>query len=195
MLLHESAEYPEPDKDETSIDVLLHQPKCLKSTLRRAPLPPQKAVLFCPLPGEVRHLKWWLTKCFADSFNIFYMLTEMGNDERTEMQLKFQDLPNLSVFVTTPKLGGTGLNLTTANHGVRGQKLWVLNDQGQAFARVVRIGQNRVPYTWLLNTGPNGYDNRASDLQQLSGVAQMGVLHGLMNQPSITTTMIYCILE
>jgi hypothetical protein len=152
-------------------------------------------VLFCPLPGQVRHLKWWLTQFFADNLDIFYMFAEMGNDERTEMQLKFQDSPNPSVFVTTPKVGGTGLNLTAANHAVITQKFWVLNEQRQAFARVVRLGQNRVPHTWLLNTGPNGYDNRASDLHQLSGVAQMRVLHGLMNRPNITTTMIYRILE
>jgi len=123
------------------------------------------------------------------------MFAEMGNDERTEMQLKFQDLPNPSVFVTTPKVGGTGLNLTATNHVVITQKFWVLNEQLQAFARVVRLGQNRVPPTWVLNTGPNGYDNRASDLHQLSGLAQMRVLHGRMNRPNITTTMIYPMLE
>jgi len=123
------------------------------------------------------------------------MYAEMGNDERTEMQLKFQDSSNPSVFVTTPKVGGTGLNLTAANHVVRTQKFWVLNEQRQAFARVVRLGQNRVPHTWLLNTGPGGYDNRASGLHQLSGVAQMRVLHGLMSQPNITTLMIYLILQ
>ena len=152
-------------------------------------------MLFCPLPGQFRHLKWWLTKFFADHLDIFYIYAEMGNNERTEMQLKFQDSLNPSVFVTTPKVGGTGLNLTAANHAVITQKFWVLNEQRQAFARVVRLGQNRVPHTWLLNTGPNGYDNRASDLHQLSGVAQMRVLHGLMNRPNITTTMIYRILE
>jgi hypothetical protein len=140
-------------------------------------------------------LKWWLTKFFADHLDIFYMYAEMGNDERTEMQLKFQDSPNPSVFVTTPKVGGTGLNLTAANHAVITQKFWVLNEQRQAFARVARLGQNRVPHTWLLNTGPGGYDNRASDLHQLSGVAQMRVLHDLMSRPNITTSMIYRILE
>jgi len=195
MLVNESAEYPEPDEDEALNEALLHEPESLKSTLPCAPPPPQKAVLFCPLPGQVCHLKWWLTKFFADNLDIFYMFAEMGNDERTEMQLKFQDFPNPSVFVTTPKVGGTGLNLTAANHAVLTEKLWVLNEQCQAFARVVRLGQNRVPHTWLLDTGPNGYDNRASDLHQLSGVAQMRVLHGLMNQPNITTTMIYRILE
>jgi hypothetical protein len=119
----------------------------------------------------------------------------MGNDESTEIQLKFQDSPNPSVFVTTPKVGGTGINLTAANHAVITQKFWVLNAQCQAVTRIVRLGQNRVPPTWLLNTGPSGYDNRASDLHKLSGVAQMKVLHGLMSRPNIMTSMIYRILE
>jgi len=123
------------------------------------------------------------------------MFAEMGNNERTEMPLKFQDSPNPSVFVTTPQVGGTGLNLTAADHAVITQKFWALNEQRQAFAQVVRLGQNRVPHTWLLNTGPNGYENRASDLHQLAGVAQMRVLHDLINRPNITTTMIYRILE
>jgi hypothetical protein len=127
--------------------------------------------------------------------DISYMFAEMGNDESTEMQPKFQDSPNPSMFVTTPKVGGTGLNITAANHAVITQMFWVLNEQHQAFAWVVRLGQNRVPHTWRLNTGPNGYDNGASDLHQLSGEAQIRVLHGLMNQPNITTTMIYSILE
>jgi len=194
MLVKEPAEYPEPDEDEASNEALLHKPESNQSPLPRAP-PPQKAVLFCPLPGQVRHLKWWLTKFFVDHLDIFYMYAEMGNDERTEMQLKFQDSPNPSVFVTTPKVGGTGLNLTAANHAVMTQKCLVLNEQRQAFAWVVRLGQNRVPNTWLLHTGLNGYDNRASNLHQLSGVAQMRVLKGLMNRPNITTMIIYRILE
>jgi len=123
------------------------------------------------------------------------MYAEMGNDERTEMQLKSQHSPNPSLFITTPTVGGTGLNLTAASHAVITQKFWVLNEQRQAFARVVRLGQNRVPHTWLLNTGPSGYDNRASDLHQLSGVAQMKVLHSLTSRLNITTSMIYQILE
>jgi len=70
------------------------------------------------------------------------MYAEMGNDERTEMQLRFQDSRNPSVFVTTPKVGRTGLNHTAANHVVLTQKFWVLNEQQQAFARVVQSGQN-----------------------------------------------------
>jgi len=132
MVVNESAEYPEPDEDEESNEELLHKPESFKSILPRASPPPQKVVQFCPLPGQVRHLKWWLIHFFADNLDIFYMFAEMGNDERTEMQLKFQDSPNPSVFVTTPKVGGTGLNLTAANHAVitsvsngSGLSLWV----------------------------------------------------------------------
>jgi SNF2 family DNA or RNA helicase len=63
-------------------------------------------------------LKWWLTKFFAENVEIFHMYTEMGNDEYTEMQLKFQDSQNPSVFILTPKVGRTGQNLTAANHAV-----------------------------------------------------------------------------
>jgi hypothetical protein len=136
-------------------------------------------------------LKWWLTKCFADNVDTFYMFPEMGNDEHTEMQLQFQASPNPSVFVTTPKVGGRGLNFTAVDHPVGTQMIWIFNEQLSAFARVVLPWQKRVPHTLLLNTGPNGYDNTVSDLHELSGVALMRVQHGLISGPNITTTMIY----
>jgi len=194
MLVNEPGEYPEPDQDEESRESLLPEHDNNENALPGAP-PPQMAVLCCFLPGEVRHLKWWLTKYLADHVDIFHMYADMGTDERTEMQLKFQHARNPSVFVTTPKVGRPGSHLTTANHAVITQKFGVLNEQQQAFARVVRLGQNRVPHTWLPNTGPGGYDNRASDLHQQSGVAQMNVLHGLMSRLNIMMTMIYQILE
>jgi len=54
MLVNKSAEYPKPDDDEASNEAPLHKPEMLKSTLPCA-CPPQKVVLFYPLPGEVRH--------------------------------------------------------------------------------------------------------------------------------------------
>jgi len=194
MLVKELAEYPEPDKDEASNAALLLEHESSTGALPRAP-PLQQAVLFSLLPGEVRYLQWWLTKFFADHLDIFYMYAEMGNDERTEIQLKFQDTVNPSVFITTPKVSGTGLNLTAANHALITRQFWVLNEQRQAFAPVIRLRQSRVPHTWLFHTGPSGYDNRASDLHQLSGVGQLKVLHGLMSRPNITTSMIYRILD
>jgi len=87
MLVKEPAEYPEPDQDDPSSETLLPEVRN-KNAPPSAP-PPQQAVLFCPLPGQVRHLKWWLTKFFVDNVDIFHMYAEMGNDECTEMQLEF----------------------------------------------------------------------------------------------------------
>jgi len=52
-----------------------------------------------------------------------------------------------------------------------------------------------VPRTWLLNMGPGGYDNSASNFHQHSGVAQMIVLLGMMSRPNMSMSMIYRILE
>jgi len=60
MLDKERAEYPEPDQDDASRETLL--PEARNENAPPSAPPPQKAVLFCPLPGQVRHLKWWLTK-------------------------------------------------------------------------------------------------------------------------------------
>jgi hypothetical protein len=153
--------------------------------------PPWKAVLFCPLPGQVWHLKWWIQQYFGSYVDIFWMYTEMDLQERTDKQLWFQDSRNPSIFITTPKIGSTGLNLTAANHAVITQRFWVLNEQQQAFAQVVQFGQNCVLHTWLLHTGPDSYDDQVSELHQRSEVAKMRVRHGLMNHPDIMIDMIY----
>jgi len=100
--------------------MLLPEERNKNSTLSTPP--PQKAGQFCPLPGNFRHLKWWLTKFSVDNVDIFHMYAKMGNDECTEMQLKLQDSRNPSVFITTPKVGGTDLKLTAANQAVITQK-------------------------------------------------------------------------
>jgi hypothetical protein len=61
----------------------------------------------------------------------------MDKDKSREMQLKCQDLPNPSVFVTPRKEGGAGLSRAAANLVVITQMILVWNEQWQAFARVV----------------------------------------------------------
>jgi hypothetical protein len=86
MVVNRPAEYPEPDEDEVLNKVLLHQSKRNDGVLSCAHLF-EKAVPFCRLLGQVRHLKWWLPKYFADDFDNFYMYRAMGNIKRTEMEL------------------------------------------------------------------------------------------------------------
>jgi hypothetical protein len=101
MLDNAAVEYPEPDEDESSNEAILPEPERNPTALPHAP-PPPKAVLFCPLPSQVRHLKGWLKKCCGDHFDMFYVYGEMGNDKCTDIQVKVQDFQNPSGFVTTP---------------------------------------------------------------------------------------------
>jgi len=77
---------------------------------------------------------------FAHHFDIFYVCVEMGNDECTEMQLKFEYSLISSLFVTTPKLGATDPNPTAADHEVSTQMFWALNQLCQAFPQDVQLG-------------------------------------------------------
>ena len=56
MVVNKSAKYPKPDKDEASNEARLQRLESLISAVPCA-LPPQKAVLFCPLPGRVHNVK------------------------------------------------------------------------------------------------------------------------------------------
>jgi len=53
MLVNASVEYLEPDEDEALNEAILYEPESIKCSLPCAPHP-QKAVLFSPLPGQVR---------------------------------------------------------------------------------------------------------------------------------------------
>jgi len=189
MLANEPVEYSEPDQDNGSREALVPDQESNQTQLPSAP-PPERAVQLCPVPGQVCHSKWRLTMDLEDYVDIFHTYAAVGNDESIHMQLKFWDSRNPSVFVNTPNVDGNGLNLTAANHAVITQKFWVLNDQLQAFAWVVCLGQNRVPHTWLLNIGPGDYENCVSDLHQHSGVAQLSILHSLISQQNIIKSII-----
>jgi len=79
MLVKEPAEYPESDQEDASRETLVPDERNENST-PSAP-PPQKTLLFCPLPDQLRFLKWWLRKFLVDHVVIFHMYAKMGNDE------------------------------------------------------------------------------------------------------------------
>ena len=171
MLTHKPGVYPEPDQDESWREALL--PEQERNGNSPQSTSHTKAVLFCPLPGLVRHLKCWLTNYFADHVDIFHMYKEMGNDAHKEMQLKYRDSPNPSVFVSTPKASRKSVNLGAASHAGISQRYWVLNVQRRPFAQAFQLGDKRMQHTWLRNPRLGGYDNPVCNLHQHSAVAQI----------------------
>lgn len=107
MFANDPAEYPEPNPLDASREVLLPEQEKNDNALPSAP-PPHKAMQCRPILGDVGHMMWWLTKYFADHVDLFNRYAALDNDESTERQLKFQDSRNLSVFVITPNVDGTG---------------------------------------------------------------------------------------
>ena len=130
----------------------------------------QKAVMFCPLPGQVRYIQWWLWYNFSQ-VHLVWWLSDDSPDDRTELLNKFKNTAQCAVFLTTTKVSGTGLNLVAENHVVIFPKSWVLNEQRQVFGCIVRLGQTRQPHRRLLNVGPGGYDDQLIQLHHQSSQA------------------------
>ena len=62
---------------------------------------------------------------------------------RDEMVQRFQDGTEPAVFLLSLKAGGTGLNLTAANHVFHFDRWWNPAVEDQATDRAFRIGQRR----------------------------------------------------
>jgi SNF2 family DNA or RNA helicase len=62
---------------------------------------------------------------------------------RDAMVARFQDEPEAALFVVSLKAGGTGLNLTAANHVIHFDRWWNPAVEDQATDRAFRIGQRK----------------------------------------------------
>jgi hypothetical protein len=82
-----------------------------------------------------------------------------------------------------------------ANHAVILQKPCVLKKQWQAFARIVPLDQMRKHHTCIVNTGPNGFDDKVTALHMVNGTTQLRVLHGLMNRRMISKEDVFNVLN
>ncbi len=63
--------------------------------------------------------------------------------QRDEMVLRFQEADEPVIFLLSLKAGGTGLNLTAANHVIHVDRWWNPAVEDQATDRAFRIGQRR----------------------------------------------------
>ena len=189
VVVIDHAENSNPEQDDASSNVLLLDTAWNEDAFPSAP-PSQKAVLFCPLLGQVCNLKWWLTKNSTNHVDICHMYAEMGNDESREMKLKLQKSWIPSVFVTPPKVGGTDINLMASTNAVITQKFLVISEQPQAFACAVQLGYNWVSHTWLLHTSPGGDENHTRDRHQHCWVVKLRVPVSLMSRQKIAMLMI-----
>ena len=75
--------------------------------------------------------------------DVAYLHGGTPKKRRDEMVEQFQSGSGPSVFILSLKAGGTGLNLTAANHVVHLDRWWNPAVENQATDRAFRIGQKR----------------------------------------------------
>lgn len=83
--------------------------------------------------------------------------------DRAENIRKFREDPNCRVFISSPKSGGTGLNLTVASEVIWYSRDFSLENELQANDRCHRIGQDKVVNYHYLVT-PRTIDDRIDKL-------------------------------
>ncbi len=101
-----------------------------------------RALIFTQFSEWGKMLKPYLEEKLKDEVLFLYGSTR--REARQEMVDRFQNEPNgPKIFILSLKAGGTGLNLTRANHVFHVDRWWNPAVENQATDRAFRIGQKR----------------------------------------------------
>jgi SNF2 family DNA or RNA helicase len=101
-----------------------------------------RALIFTQFSEWGKLLKLYLETTLKSEVLFLYGATK--RNQRQEMIDRFQNDPNApKIFILSLKAGGTGLNLTKANHVFHVDRWWNPAVENQATDRAFRIGQKR----------------------------------------------------
>lgn len=112
----------------------------------------EKALIFTQYTemGEI------ISKLMEEKFkmSIPFLYGQLSTKKRDELVHGFQNSPQNRFLIVSLKAGGTGLNLTAANHVIHYDLWWNPAVEAQATDRAYRIGQNKDVLVYrLLTTG------------------------------------------
>lgn len=101
-----------------------------------------RALIFTQFAEWGKLLQPYLTQKFRTE--VFFLYGATRRTQRQEMIDRFQNDPNgPPIFILSLKAGGTGLNLTRANHVFHFDRWWNPAVEDQATDRAFRLGQTR----------------------------------------------------
>jgi SWI/SNF-related matrix-associated actin-dependent regulator 1 of chromatin subfamily A len=104
-------------------------------------------------------------------------LAELDPAERAEAQRRFQEDPNVKVFVATTKIASVALTLTAASHVVFNDMPWTPGSLLQAEDRAHRVGQKDVVNIYRI-TAAHDFDRSISSLLTSKAEILKAVLEG-----------------
>lgn len=86
-------------------------------------------------------------------------------NKRIEMVDEFNNNEDIKVFLISPKAGGTGLNLTSADVVIHYDPWWNVSSENQATDRAYRIGQKNSVQVYKLITS-NSIEEKINKMQE-----------------------------
>jgi SNF2 family DNA or RNA helicase len=136
----------------------------------------EKAILFTAYTSMTDIL----VKDIASRFSVFtgYIDGRLPIDDRQPMIDAFSANPGAALLVLNPRAGGSGLNITAANHVIHYTLEWNPAMEDQASARAYRRGQTRpvtVHRLFCAGTVEEVVDDRLSRKRTISEAAVVGV--------------------
>ena len=99
------------------------------------------------------------------SFSVPFLYGGLSIKQRDVMVHDFQNIPQIRIMIISLKAGGTGLNLTAANHVIHYDLWWNPAVEAQATDRAYRIGQNKKVMVHRLLTS-NTFEERINEMIQ-----------------------------
>jgi len=102
----------------------------------------EKLLIFSQFKEMGSLIKQDLEEKFGEQ--VLFLHGGVSKKERDQMVERFQSTDGPSVFMLSLKAGGTGLNLTTANHVIHYDRWWNPAVENQASDRAFRIGQTKM---------------------------------------------------
>lgn len=101
----------------------------------------QKAIIFTQFATFGAQLQRHLQERFA--MRVLYLNGDVPMSRRDEMVTEFSTSSAVPLFILSLRAGGTGLNLTAANHVIHYDRWWNSAVEQQATDRAFRIGQRK----------------------------------------------------
>ncbi|MFB2118783.1 SNF2-related protein [Parapedobacter sp. 2B3] len=132
--------------------------------------PHHKMVIFSQFVTMLQLVGEMLTE-----IGVSYVSLTGGTRQRGEVVRKFQEDPEVRVFLVSLKAGGTGLNLTAAEVVYLVDPWWNPAVEDQAIDRVHRIGQEKSVMAYRLVT-PNTVEEKVLALQATKNILADGLL-------------------
>jgi SNF2 family DNA or RNA helicase len=155
--LRQIATVPESKSDGAIVSA---KREMLEGALQEAVLNNSKCLVFTNFLAGVEQVCTLLNE-----LDIEHVSMTGATSNRAQLVERFQNDPQLKVFVMTLKTGGVGLNLTAADTVFILDPWWNTSAETQAIDRTHRIGQKKTVFTYRL-IAENSIEEKIMKLQQ-----------------------------